>query len=210
MTSILNFRRWFGSVSSRSFECRLVRLSTSIRFRDSRGGGVGSDPPRLWWVQKQPRRWRVNTRTGGGSENHTVWRGGHIMPPPSISAPMRANATNFGGYLGPYYNFFWPKFWDHGSTPSWSKRVEFPKSWPFWQKRTVFRLFRASSVTIIAMKNLKKAFESSWNALSWPCHQISGKVNSLGYTGHRSWKKNTIFEQNILSWITFFLIKIQQ
>ena len=58
VTLILNFRKWFGSVSSRSFECRLVRLSTSIRFRDSRGG-VGSDPPRLWWVQKQPRRWRV-------------------------------------------------------------------------------------------------------------------------------------------------------
>ena len=39
----------------------------------------------------------LNTRTGGGSENHTFWRGGgHIMPP-SISAPMRANATNFGG-----------------------------------------------------------------------------------------------------------------
>ena len=57
VTSILNFRKWFGSVSSRSFECRLVRLSTSIRFRDSTG--VGSDPPRLWWVQKQPRRWRV-------------------------------------------------------------------------------------------------------------------------------------------------------
>ena len=27
--------------------------------------------------------------------------GGHIMPP-SISAPMRAAATNFGGYLGPH------------------------------------------------------------------------------------------------------------
>ena len=39
VTLILNFRKWFGSVSSRSFECRLVRLSTSIRFRDSRGGG---------------------------------------------------------------------------------------------------------------------------------------------------------------------------
>ena len=41
VTWILNFRKWFGSVSSRSFECRLVRLSTSIRFRDSTGG---SDP----------------------------------------------------------------------------------------------------------------------------------------------------------------------
>ena len=27
------------------------------------GEGVGSDPPRLWWVQKQPRRWRVNLRS---------------------------------------------------------------------------------------------------------------------------------------------------
>ena len=57
VTSILNFRKCFGSVSSRSFECCLVRLSTSIRFRDSTG--VGSDPPGCWWVQKQPRRWRV-------------------------------------------------------------------------------------------------------------------------------------------------------
>ena len=39
-------------------------------FRKNRGGGVGFDPP--------PRRWRVNTRTGGGSENHTDWRGGGI------------------------------------------------------------------------------------------------------------------------------------
>ena len=60
VTSILSFRKWFGSVSSRSFECLLVRLSTSIRFWDSRGGGSDpTPPPRLWWVQKQPRRWRV-------------------------------------------------------------------------------------------------------------------------------------------------------
>ena len=42
VTLILSFRKWFGSVSSRSFECRLVRLSTSIRFRESMG--VGWDP----------------------------------------------------------------------------------------------------------------------------------------------------------------------
>ena len=154
----------------------------------------------------------LNTRTGGGGLRITPsgGGGGHIMPPPSISAPMRASATNFGGYLGPYYNFFWPKFWDRGSTPSRPKRVEFQKCLTFWQKRTVFRFFRASSVTIIAMKNLKKAFESSWNALSLRCHQISAKVNSLGYTGHQSWKKNTIFKQNCFSWITFFLIKLEQ
>ena len=69
MTSILNFRKLFGSVSSRSFECRLVRLSTSIRFRDSRGGGRIRPPPRLWWVQKQPRRWRVNLSDMSGTSS---------------------------------------------------------------------------------------------------------------------------------------------
>ena len=29
--------------------------------------------------------------------------------PPSISAPIRAAAMNFGGYLGPLYNFFCQK-----------------------------------------------------------------------------------------------------
>ena len=150
------------------------------------------------------------TRALEGGLRITPSGGGAYNAPPSISAPMRANATNFGGYLGPYYNFFWPKFWDRGSTPSRSKRVEFQKCLPFWQKRTVFRFFRASSVTIIAMKNLKKTFESSWNALSIRCGQISTKLNSLGYTGHQSWKKNTIFKQNSFSWITLFLIKLQQ
>ena len=66
LTSILNFRKWFGSVSSRSFECRLVRLSTSIRFRDSRGGGVGSDPPGCGGYRNSP---------GGGGLllNVTYW-----------------------------------------------------------------------------------------------------------------------------------------
>ena len=45
---------------------------------------------------------KVNTRTGGGVwESHRL-EGGGIYCPPSISAPMRASATNFGGYLGPY------------------------------------------------------------------------------------------------------------
>ena len=137
----------------------------------------------------------LNTRTGGGSENHTVSRGAYLIPP-SISAPMRAAETNFDGCLGPHYKFFWPKFWHRGSTPSWLKRVEFPKCWPFLQKRTVFRFFRASSVTIIARKNMKKTFQSSWNVLSLICHQILAKVNSLGYTGHQSWKKNEFVKQN--------------
>ena len=29
---------------------------------------------------------------------------------------MRVSPTNFGGCLGPYLNFFWPKFWDHGNS----------------------------------------------------------------------------------------------
>ena len=168
-------------------ECRLNFKNRPVRTGDLKGGGPKQPPllligvarslPLIGLITKDLKFLRpditFNTRTGGGSENHTVWRGGAYNAPPSISAPMRANATNFGGYLGLYYNFFWPKFWDHGSTPSWSKRVEFSKCWPFWQKRTVFRFFRASSVTIIAMKNLKKTFESYWNALSLRCHQIS-------------------------------------
>ena len=67
----------------------LSNAASSISLRPSVfeiAGGVGSDPPRLWWVQKQPRRWRVNTRTGGGSENHTVWRGVYNAPPIDLSS----------------------------------------------------------------------------------------------------------------------------
>ena len=52
VTSILNFRNCFGSVSSRSFECRLAHLSTSIRFWDSTG--VGSDPPGCGGYRSSP------------------------------------------------------------------------------------------------------------------------------------------------------------
>ena len=46
------------------------------------GGCSNTPPPSRWWKIQRPSRARVNTRTGGGSENHTVWRGGgHIMPP---------------------------------------------------------------------------------------------------------------------------------
>ena len=77
-------------------------------------------------------------------------------------------------YLGPHYEFFWQKKWNHVSTPSRSNKVNF------------FVLARSLP---IAMKNLKKTFESSWSALSVTCHQISHKVNSLGYRGHEIWKK---------------------
>ena len=54
VTSILNFRKWFGSVSSRSFECRLARLSTSIRFWDSRGGSDPTPPPGCGGYRNSP------------------------------------------------------------------------------------------------------------------------------------------------------------
>ena len=38
-----------------------------------------------------------NTRTGGGLRITPSGGGGAYNAPPSISAPMRANATNFGG-----------------------------------------------------------------------------------------------------------------
>ena len=53
VTSILNFRKCFGSFLSRSFECRLVRLSASIRFWDSTWG-VGSDPPGCGGYRNSP------------------------------------------------------------------------------------------------------------------------------------------------------------
>ena len=40
----------------------LSNAASSVSLRPSVfeiAGGVGSDPPRLWWVQKQPRRWWV-------------------------------------------------------------------------------------------------------------------------------------------------------
>ena len=68
----------------------------------------------MYMRQQQLYVYALTRALEGVWESHRL-EGGHIMPP-SISAPMRANATNFGGYLGPHYNFFWPKFWDRGST----------------------------------------------------------------------------------------------
>ena len=78
------------------------------RSRDRRGrGGVQTPHPSRWWKNQRPIRARVNKRTGGrGSDNHTVWRG-HIIPPPSMSAPIRAAETNFEGYLGPLLNLYY-------------------------------------------------------------------------------------------------------
>ena len=52
VTSILNFRKWFRSVSSISFECCLAHLSMINRFRDSMG--IGSDPPGCGGYRNSP------------------------------------------------------------------------------------------------------------------------------------------------------------
>ena len=192
VTSILTWDKkwpkWLRNDFSWAFECRFSFCSTMRRNRDRRGVFKHPSPGR-WWKMPRPIRARVNTRTGGGLRI-TPSGGGHIIPPPHRSQLIWELTQRISGLSRAILQLFWPKFWDRGSTSSRAKRVEFQKCWPFWQKRTVFRFFRATSVTIIGMKNLKNAFESSWNALSLRCVQISAKVNSLGYTGHQSWKKN--------------------
>ena len=99
----VKFLNFISKISSRPFHCRL-NFSPYLLVSEIVAGAATPPPPppAEGRVRTRPSRAWVNTRTGGGSENHTDWRGGHIMPPPSISAPMRARATNFGGYLGPY------------------------------------------------------------------------------------------------------------
>ena len=81
--------------------------------------------------------------------------------PPIESAPMRANETNFGGYLGPHYNFFsLQNFGTVGQPLQGQKGSNFKNVYHF-DRKEVFRFSRASSVTIIAINNLKKTFESS-------------------------------------------------
>ena len=64
VTSILNFRKWFGSISSRSFECiSSVSLRPSV-FEIAGGGGVGSDPPGCGGYRNSP---------GGGGLNWTLY-----------------------------------------------------------------------------------------------------------------------------------------
>ena len=84
VTSILNFRKWFGSVSSRSFECCLVRLSTSIRFRDSRGGGSDPTPPPGCGGYRNSPGGGGLTRAVLGSFHNATCLGGYFAPPPNI------------------------------------------------------------------------------------------------------------------------------
>ena len=90
--------------SSTCFCGYLLMAHSMARFNSSMFLGVFAPPapPKcsLVWCLSN-----INTRTGEVSENHTVWRGGGAYNFRSISAPMRAAATNFGGYLGPHYNF---------------------------------------------------------------------------------------------------------
>ena len=95
VTSILNFRKCFGSVSSRSFECRLVRLSTAIRFRDSRGGRIRPPPP-------PPGCGGYRNSPGGGGLTRArpgVWTtfarpGGAHMCPPQLTRKLRNASTS--------------------------------------------------------------------------------------------------------------------
>ena len=75
VTSILNFRKWFGSVSSRSFECRLVRLSTSIRFRDSTGGRIDPRPQAVVGTETAQAVAGWPARWWGSGELHVLMRG---------------------------------------------------------------------------------------------------------------------------------------
>ena len=82
----------------------LSNAASSVSLRPSVfeiAGGVGSDPPRLWWVQKQPRRWRVNTRTGEGG-------GGKKCPPLRFFADSGKTAPRSAAIFSvPAHNWIW-------------------------------------------------------------------------------------------------------
>ena len=84
-----------------------------------------------------------------------------MPPPPSISAPMRASATNFGVLSRAILELFLAKIFGPWVNHFKVKKGRISKMFTILTERIVFRFFRASSVTIIAMKNLKKAVESS-------------------------------------------------
>ena len=100
--------------------------------------------------------WRhtlINTRTGEGSENHTVWRGGGAYNAPHRSQLLWELPRRILGVSRAALEHFLAKI-----LGPWVNPFKVKKGRPFWQKRMmVFRFFRASSVAIIAMKNLKKS-----------------------------------------------------
>ena len=71
------------------------------------------------------------------SENHTVRKGAYNAPIDLSS--YEGCRDEFWGIYRTTLELCRPKFWESAPTPSGSKRVEFPKCWLFWQKRTAFR-----------------------------------------------------------------------
>ena len=70
---------------------------------------------------------------------------------------MRAAATNFGECLEPHYIFFLAKIFGPLVNPFKVKKGRISKKLTILtEKNSLPFFFRASSVTIIAMKNLKK------------------------------------------------------
>ena len=82
----------------------------------------------------------------------------------------------------------------------------FPK---FPNHMTWLHIMRIISVPVTATSKFKKAIESSGNALSLECGQISPKTNGLGVRSHER-SKNGIFERNRFSVITSVFEMIEQ
>ena len=72
-----------------------------------------------------------NTRTGGGSENHTVWGGEHIMPPLIDLSSYESQRNEFRGLSGAILEHFRAKILGPWVNPFKVKRVKFQKCLPF-------------------------------------------------------------------------------
>ena len=145
-----------------------------FRRNDSTVQGFSTRATR-WLSQLKTPCWRWDV----SFKNHTVWRGAYNA---SIDLSSYMSCRNkFWRVSRATLEPFLAKILGPWANSSMFKKGRISKMFFFWPKRTVFRFFLVSSVTIIAMKYLKKAFESSWNALSLSWHHISTKFNSLGY-----------------------------
>ena len=92
---------------------------------------------------------------------------------------MRANATNFGGYLGPYYNFFLAKILESWVNPFMVKKGRISKMLTILtEKETVFRFFRASSVTISSYEESEKSIRKLLKTLFHE-HAIRFRLKSI-------------------------------
>ena len=147
--------KWFRNYFSRAFERCLPFFSTATRSRDHGGGGVQT-PPQQAVENPEAQQGAGHAHCRGVWESHRLEGGGHIMPLPSISAPVRTAVTNFGEYLGQLYNFSGTKFGTVGQSRHGQKGSSFKNVDTFDQKERFSGFSFVSSVTFIAMKNLKK------------------------------------------------------